>query len=208
KDVTITSAKGKVQIAASQEVLLTSGGGYIRIAGGNIEIHCPSEVSVKGASHSLSGPASLSTPTPAFAKPGTGNLQVIHEFANGVSMNQGKFVVTDALGVKHKGVLDEAGKAMVHGLPVGPAAVQFLGRPSKGKSDEFPFIAEPEAELQKMGTAVKQQAMNQLSSLIPQPPASQLMQNFGKAEQTIDEVKGLASQAKNILQKARNIKIG
>ncbi|VEB41559.1 Uncharacterised protein [Chromobacterium violaceum] len=59
-------------------------------------------MSVKGASHSLSGPASLSTPTPAFAKPGTGNLQVIHEFANGFSMNQGKFVVTDALGVKHK----------------------------------------------------------------------------------------------------------
>ncbi|VEB41560.1 Uncharacterized protein conserved in bacteria [Chromobacterium violaceum] len=43
KELTITSAKGKVQIAASQEVLLTSGGGYIRIAGGNIEIHCPAK---------------------------------------------------------------------------------------------------------------------------------------------------------------------
>ncbi|MCD4504666.1 DUF2345 domain-containing protein, partial [Chromobacterium piscinae] len=66
KDLTITSAKGKVQIAASQEVLLTSGGGYIRIAGGNIEIHCPSEVSVKGASHELSGPTSMNMPLPAL----------------------------------------------------------------------------------------------------------------------------------------------
>ncbi|UTH76602.1 type VI secretion system Vgr family protein [Chromobacterium sp. IIBBL 290-4] len=66
KELTITSVKGKVQIAASQEVLLTSGGGYIRIAGGNIEVHCPSEVSVKGASHALSGPASLDTPMPAM----------------------------------------------------------------------------------------------------------------------------------------------
>jgi type VI secretion system secreted protein VgrG len=31
--VTITSAKGKVTIAASQEILLTSGGGYIRLKG-------------------------------------------------------------------------------------------------------------------------------------------------------------------------------
>ena len=68
-----------------------------------------------------------------------GNLQVIHDFANGFSMDQGKFVVTDALGVKHRGVLDEAGKAMVNGLPTGPAQVQFLGRPHKSEADIFPL---------------------------------------------------------------------
>ncbi|MFC4491579.1 DUF2345 domain-containing protein, partial [Chromobacterium aquaticum] len=59
KDVTVTACKGKVEIAAGQEILLTSGGGYIRLKGGNIEVHCPGEVSVKGASHKLSGPASI-----------------------------------------------------------------------------------------------------------------------------------------------------
>ncbi|MDN0084589.1 type VI secretion system tip protein TssI/VgrG [Crenobacter sp. SG2305] len=59
KDVTITACKGKVQIAAGQEVLLTSGGGYIRLKGGNIDVHCPGTVSVKGAQHALSGPASI-----------------------------------------------------------------------------------------------------------------------------------------------------
>ncbi|MEO9384679.1 DUF2345 domain-containing protein, partial [Chromobacterium phragmitis] len=60
KDVTITSCKNVITVAAKEEILLTCGGGYIRIAGGNIEVHCPGQVSVKGASHNLSGPTSLS----------------------------------------------------------------------------------------------------------------------------------------------------
>ncbi|OWY38961.1 type VI secretion system protein [Xenophilus sp. AP218F] len=68
KDVTITSCKGAVHIAASQEILLASGGGYIRIAGGNIEVHCPGEVSVKGASHQLSGGASMSRSAAEFPR--------------------------------------------------------------------------------------------------------------------------------------------
>ncbi|MDW5419249.1 DUF2345 domain-containing protein, partial [Iodobacter sp. CM08] len=60
KNIKITACKEKVEIAAGDEVLLTSGGGYIRLKGGNIEIHCPGEVSIKGASHELSGGTSLS----------------------------------------------------------------------------------------------------------------------------------------------------
>ncbi|SCK08695.1 type VI secretion system Vgr family protein [Vogesella sp. LIG4] len=59
KDLTITSCKGKVVISAKQDILLTSGGGYIKLSGGNIDIHCPATVSVKGAEHGLSGPASI-----------------------------------------------------------------------------------------------------------------------------------------------------
>jgi type VI secretion system secreted protein VgrG len=62
KELTVTSAKGKVTIAASQEVLLTSGGAYIRLKDGNIEVHAPGTVSIKGASHEFSGPARLTTP--------------------------------------------------------------------------------------------------------------------------------------------------
>ena len=66
QDVTVTACKGKVTIAAKQEILLTSGGGYIRIKDGNIEIHCPGVVSIKGASHELNGPESLTMAHPAF----------------------------------------------------------------------------------------------------------------------------------------------
>ncbi|ODQ35953.1 Rhs element Vgr protein, partial [Burkholderia ubonensis] len=44
KTVKVLSATEKVEIAADQGILLTSGGGYIRIAGGNIEIHAPGKV--------------------------------------------------------------------------------------------------------------------------------------------------------------------
>ncbi len=67
KDVTITSCKDSITIAAKEEILLNVGGGaYIRIAGGNIELHCPGTVSVKGASHNLSGPDQMKYkfPTP------------------------------------------------------------------------------------------------------------------------------------------------
>ncbi|BBF87228.1 putative Vgr-related protein [Aquitalea magnusonii] len=62
KELTVTSVEGKVTIAASQEVLLTSGGAYIRLKDGNIEVHAPGTVSIKGASHEFSGPARLTTP--------------------------------------------------------------------------------------------------------------------------------------------------
>ncbi|WP_199153582.1 type VI secretion system Vgr family protein [Chromobacterium sp. ASV23] len=64
KDVTITSCKDRIEVKAQKEILLTAGGAYFRIADGNIEVHAPGTVSVKGASHDLSGPASLNAPMP------------------------------------------------------------------------------------------------------------------------------------------------
>ncbi|MFB9166944.1 type VI secretion system Vgr family protein, partial [Chromobacterium piscinae] len=81
KDVTITSCKNVITVAAKEEILLTCGGGYIRIAGGNIEVHCPGQVSVKGASHNLSGPTSLVQTLKSENK--TTDLHVRYEDAEG-----------------------------------------------------------------------------------------------------------------------------
>jgi len=60
KDVTVTSCKDRITIAAKEEILLNVGGGaYIRMRGGNIDVHCPGTVSVKGAEHVVSGGASM-----------------------------------------------------------------------------------------------------------------------------------------------------
>jgi uncharacterized protein (DUF2345 family) len=58
QDITITSVNGKVVVQAPKEILLTAGGGYIRI-GSDIEIHNPGTQSQKAGSFSLSGPASM-----------------------------------------------------------------------------------------------------------------------------------------------------
>ncbi|OXJ18587.1 type VI secretion system Vgr family protein [Burkholderia sp. HI2500] len=66
KTVKLVAATEAVDVAAKQEVLLTSGGAYIRIKGGNIEIHAPGKIDFKGAQHQFSGPTSMPYPLPAM----------------------------------------------------------------------------------------------------------------------------------------------
>lgn len=56
KAVRLLSATAQIEIAAKQEILLTSGGAYLRIKDGNIEIHAPGLIDIKGAQHSFNGP--------------------------------------------------------------------------------------------------------------------------------------------------------
>ncbi|WP_175758615.1 type VI secretion system Vgr family protein [Burkholderia ambifaria] len=66
KTVKMMAATEAVDVAAKQEILLTSGGAYIRIKGGNIEIHAPGKIDFKGGQHQFSGPASMQYPLPAM----------------------------------------------------------------------------------------------------------------------------------------------
>jgi len=59
KNVKITACKESITVVAKNEILMTAGGGYIRIKDGDIEIHCPGAVTIKGASHEMSGPAKM-----------------------------------------------------------------------------------------------------------------------------------------------------
>ena len=53
------SANDRIEIAADKEILLASGGAYIRIGNGNILIHAPGKVEHKAAAHPFMGPTSL-----------------------------------------------------------------------------------------------------------------------------------------------------
>ncbi|MEN9659706.1 MAG: hypothetical protein RL571_3171 [Pseudomonadota bacterium] len=66
KDLKVTACKGLLSISAKEEILMTAGGGYIRLKGGDIEIHCPGKVSIKGANHDMSGPEKMSPTLPQF----------------------------------------------------------------------------------------------------------------------------------------------
>ena len=66
KSLLLASVTEKVQASAQQEILLTSGGAYIRLKGGDIEIHAPGKIDVKGAQHAFSGPTSMDVTNPAF----------------------------------------------------------------------------------------------------------------------------------------------
>ncbi|WP_032664999.1 DUF2345 domain-containing protein, partial [Pseudomonas syringae] len=55
----ITSLAQLVEMSAQKEILLTSGGAYVRIVRGDIEVHAPGTIDIKGAKKTLSGPASM-----------------------------------------------------------------------------------------------------------------------------------------------------
>ena len=62
QDVNVQATGGKISEVASEEITLSSGGAYIRLAGGNIELHAPGSIDVKGAQHLFDGPAGMSMP--------------------------------------------------------------------------------------------------------------------------------------------------
>ncbi|MFX1687918.1 type VI secretion system Vgr family protein [Paraburkholderia sp. A1RO-5L] len=67
KNVQLTAAGGKLTGAASDEVLLvTSGGAYLKLHDGDIELGGPGTFTVKAAGHRWSGPASMSADMPKF----------------------------------------------------------------------------------------------------------------------------------------------
>jgi type VI secretion system secreted protein VgrG len=73
KSLRLYACKEKLTAAAGKELLLTCGGAYIRLAGGNIEIHAPGGISYKGAKHDFSGPARGNHPLPFLPKDPEGN---------------------------------------------------------------------------------------------------------------------------------------
>ena len=104
KKVTITACKENLTATAGKEFLLQSGGGYIRISGGNVEIHCPKELSMKAKSFSHVGGGDGSIAAPQMPqgdfnpiKPGIAGFDdttILGRMANGL-LNQAA-VVTSA----------------------------------------------------------------------------------------------------------------
>ncbi len=66
KDMTVTSTGGKTVVAAKDELLLTCGGAYIRLKGGQIEYGSPNNQTVKATNWVVNGPESMDITHPNF----------------------------------------------------------------------------------------------------------------------------------------------
>ena len=118
KTMKLLSATEKIEAAAQQEILLTSGGAYIRIKDGNIAIHAPGKVDFKGAELPFSGPTRMDVTNPAFKDMPTQRLMLntvaspsatsvapagmpYKLFADGALVKQGVFDNTGQLPIDH-----------------------------------------------------------------------------------------------------------
>jgi len=66
KDMTVMSTRGKTEVIAKEELLLSCGGAYIRLKDGLIELGSKSNVLVRSAGVSMVGPSSLEKSGPEF----------------------------------------------------------------------------------------------------------------------------------------------
>ncbi|KVT38701.1 type VI secretion protein [Burkholderia ubonensis] len=126
KTVKVLSTTEKVEVAASQGILLTSGGAYIRIQGGNIEIHAPGKIDIKGAQHAFNGPTSGTYDLPALPK---GDLHSKLELNltddNLKAVPNAPYKVVFENGTTMAGKLDGNGHAVLRDVPDGAAKVFF-----------------------------------------------------------------------------------
>ncbi|WP_321891556.1 type VI secretion system Vgr family protein [Burkholderia cenocepacia] len=137
KTVKVLSATDKVEVAASQGVLLTSGGAYIRIQGGNIEIHAPGKIDIKGAQHAFAGPTSTPYDLPVLPKGDLHNkLELNLTDDNLKAVPQAPYKVVFENGTTLAGKLDGNGHAVLRDVPDGTAKV-FFGE------DARPFTPQP-----------------------------------------------------------------
>ncbi|WP_414444858.1 type VI secretion system Vgr family protein [Burkholderia sp. 22PA0106] len=197
KTVKLLSATDSVQLAADQGILLTSGGGYIRLSGGNIEIHAPGTVDVKGASHTFAGPASMGYPLPSARPDQPGQLELLHQYANGEAVKGGLFSVLDANGgVLRQGALDASGKAVVSGLPPGVVQVAF-GKDPRVQSDKASEFAPPTwpAAADTASADAGPAAQSRLGSLLPSAGALPSLASLASVAKTASSVAGAVGSA-------------
>ncbi|CAH0285745.1 hypothetical protein SRABI106_03388 [Rahnella aquatilis] len=109
-DITVTSTESTVTITAAKELILTCGGGYIKLSDGNIEIADPQNILFKSANWQKMGPASVNTPPVVFPK-GYGAVYALQD-EEGNTIPSTEYRITTAEGTIYTGVSDENGKTM------------------------------------------------------------------------------------------------
>ncbi|WP_321919764.1 type VI secretion system Vgr family protein [Paraburkholderia tropica] len=126
KTLRLISASERIEVAANQEILLTCGGAYIRIKDGNIEIHAPRDIDIKGAQHALDGPTSSPYDLPVLAKGDLHNkLELNLTDGNLKPVPQAPYKVVFEDGTTLAGKLDGSGHAVLRDVPDGAAKVFF-----------------------------------------------------------------------------------
>ncbi|MFV7476491.1 type VI secretion system Vgr family protein [Enterobacter pseudoroggenkampii] len=135
KDVTVTSAEGKIEITAATELVVNCGGAYIKLSGGNIELGCTGNILLKCANVQKMGAASLNTPAHEFPKGYGGVYSLADE--EGKIIPQTEYKVTTADGQVFHGISDANGKT----LPVftsmpGKLKIEIIGTGNSATGSE------------------------------------------------------------------------
>ncbi|MDK3076959.1 type VI secretion system Vgr family protein [Enterobacter hormaechei] len=110
KDVSVVSNTGKITINASQELLMTCGGAYIRMSGGNIEFGCPGNILLKAANVQKMGAANINVPAKELPM-GFGGSYVLTDDKD-IPFSKTMYRITTSEGAVFSGETDEQGNTL------------------------------------------------------------------------------------------------
>ncbi|HAV36134.1 MAG TPA: type VI secretion system tip protein VgrG [Massilia sp.] len=124
KTVTVASVTKTVSISAPKKhVLLTAQGAYIKLEGGNIEVHAPGKVDFKATKKELAGPVSISSAQIAMKVSELNlkrDLEIQYVDATGNVLREEPISLKFSGGLEKSAVLDGDGKAVLKNVPLGP----------------------------------------------------------------------------------------
>lgn len=110
-DITVSSTEGKIIVNASEELLLSCGGAYLRLKGGNIELGCPKNILLKSMNVQKLGATSLNTPVEELPRGYKGGFTITSE-KTGEIMPYVSYRLTTAEGDVYDGISDENGQTI------------------------------------------------------------------------------------------------
>ena len=118
-----------VKVESGKGVLITAGGGYIKLEGGNIDIACPGLMTLKAGQIKTMSGASLSSDLAAMPKLQMDyDEQYLVKNRAGKAMPNTKYKMTTADGKVVTGVTDSEGKtAKATSLSMGKVVLEILG---------------------------------------------------------------------------------
>jgi type VI secretion system secreted protein VgrG len=124
KTVTVASVNKTVSISAPKKhVLLTAQGAYIKLEGGNIEVHAPGKVEFRATMKELAGPVSASSADIAMKISEMNikrDLEIEYVDADGNVLTDEPVTLKFSNAVEKTMTLNSAGKALIKSAPLGP----------------------------------------------------------------------------------------
>ncbi|MGV2813441.1 DUF2345 domain-containing protein, partial [Enterobacter cancerogenus] len=110
KDVSVTSAEGRMEITAATELVVNCAGAYIKLSGGNIELGCPGNILLKCINVQKMGSVSMSSTMPQLPSEYSGKFTVSSE--SGLPVAAAAYILTASNGQKFFGKTDENGETI------------------------------------------------------------------------------------------------
>ena len=120
-----------VKVESGKGVLITAGGGYIKLEGGNIDIACPGKINLKAGQVQVTSGSTLNTDLAAMPKLQMDyDEQYIVKNRAGKPLPNTKYKMTTADGKVVNGVTDSEGKTeKATSLSMGKVVLEILGYP-------------------------------------------------------------------------------